>query len=1238
MYKHIKKELQILRTAHHTLPTQYVELHTRSAFSFLRGASTPEELIAACSALQMPAMALLDNDGVYGAARFHLAAQKLGIKAHIGAEITVRNQTSDARNQKAEGRRQKAERNGVQTFTLPLLVRNRTGYQNLCRLITLMKLRVPKHAKTGECAVSFDELAEYAEGLVCLTGDREGPLANVIHHRDTEGAQRITEKLIDIFGQRNVYAELQRHFNRDEEARNHAVIDLARKLQLPLLATNGVCYATRMQRQVADVFTCIRNHVRLETAGRLLSINSERFVKSPQQISQLFADLPDAIANTVELSSRLEFTLKDLGYEFPKYPVPPGETMTSFLRARTCEGAHRQYGRNGQFARAQKQIEHELKLIEKLKLEGYFLIVWDIVEFCKRQNILIQGRGSAANSAVCYSLGITAVDPVGMELLFERFLSEERGEWPDIDLDLPSGDQRERAIQYVYERYGKLGAAMTANVITYRGRSAAREVGKALGFDDETLSRLSGLVHTWEWKDPKDTTERQFKDAGLDLRDRRIKKFFQLYQAVQDLPRHLGQHSGGMVICQGQLDSVVPLEPAAMPGRVVVQWDKEDCADLGIIKVDLLGLGMMAVIEETIQIIRDDYHEEVDLAHLPQDDPAVYSALQQADTIGMFQIESRAQMSCLPRLRPQRFYDIVVQVAIIRPGPIVGNMVNPYLERRLGRAPVRYAHPDLEPVLNRTLGVPLFQEQLLKMAMICADFTGGEAEELRRAMGFKRSEQRMKEIERKLRRGMTRKGISGTAQEEIVEQIASFALYGFPESHAASFALIAYASAYLKCHYLAAFTAATLNNQPMGFYQPFTIIKDAQRHGLKVLAVDVTKSDWECTVEASKQWAVSSGQKNDAETRRGGDAEKVQSPKSKAQSQMLKTKRRTSDVELQQSEIENQTLDIGHWTLNKTTLHPTPHTLHPALRLGLLCVKGLREDAGRAIVRAREEGPFTSIDDLHQRVPELRKDELRKLAAVGALNRIEQRSEIRSQRSEKRRGDAERGRRGESPKSTVQRTQSNVRNQISEVRSQKPKTAKPTLDIGHGTWDEKLHPTPNTLPPTLHRRDALWQVERVARDAGPLYETLEQADGSPLRAMDLNERLNADLRGTGITIGRHPMAHQRAWLDTMKVTTAGQLKNLRNGIWVKVAGWVIVRQRPGTAKGFVFLSMEDETGISNIIVTPQLFETNRLALVNYPFLLIEGVLQHQDNVVSVKARKIEPLQMKVADVSSHDFH
>ena len=1213
--------------------TEYVELHARSAFSFLRGAATPEELIAACAELNMPAMALLDNDGVYGAARFHLAGQKVGIKAHIGAEITVHRPLSKVQSRNTSGpltlnsgEERSASKGSV--FTLPLLVRNRTGYQNLCRLITLMKLRVPKHAKAGECAVTGDELAQYAEGLVCLTGGSDGPLARDNQYRRHREGQSTTECLIDIFGKENVYAELQRHFKREEEARNHAVIEIARRLRLPLLATNGVCYALRSQRQVADVFTCIRNHVRLETAGRLLSINSERFLKSPAEMVDLFADLPEAIANTSELSSRLEFTLKDLGYEFPKYPAPPEETMTSFLRQRTYEGARLRYGRNGAFARAQKQIEHELRLIEKLKLEGYFLIVWDIVEFCKRNGILIQGRGSAANSAVCYSLGITAVDPVGMELLFERFLSEERGEWPDIDLDLPSGDQRERAIQYVYERYGKLGAAMTANVITYRGRSAAREVGKVLGFDEETLGRLSGLVHTWEWKDPKDTTERQFRDAGLDLRDRRIKKFFQLYLAVQDLPRHLGQHSGGMVICQGQLDSVVPLEPAAMPGRVVVQWDKEDCADLGIIKVDLLGLGMMAVIEETIQIIRDDYHEEVDLAHLPSDDPTVYAALQQADTIGMFQIESRAQMSCLPRLRPQKFYDIVVQVAIIRPGPIVGNMVNPYLQRRLGRAPIEYAHPSLEPVLRRTLGVPLFQEQLLKIAMICAGFSGGEAEELRRAFGFKRSEARMKEIEVKLRRGMTRNGIKPQAQEEIVQSITSFALYGFPESHAASFALLAYASAYLKCHYLAAFTAATLNNQPMGFYQPFTIIKDAQRHGLKVKPVDVTCSNWECTIEVSGQWSVVSGQKDRGQTSEIRDQNldvRDYDFRIADQSEIVRQSRRDEIFiddrddnffgaplgakEFRSYGALNPSINSG--SINIAPLCGCSKTdtrgPRPVLRLGLLCVKGLREEAGRAIVRARSERSFSSLDDLHGRVPELRKDELRKLAAVGALNFV----------------------RPATPKSKVQSPKSKV---------QSPER-KATLDLGRWTLDESQigH---STLDGCFgaHRRDALWQVERVARDAGPLYEKLEEGTSSPLVPMTLNERLNADLRGTGITIGRHPMAHQRASLDTMKVTRAGDLKNMRNGRRVKVAGWVIVRQRPGTAKGFVFLSLEDETGIANIIVTPQLFEINRLALVNYPFLIIDGILQHQDNVVSVKARRVEPLQMKIESTASHDFH
>ncbi|MGO8794696.1 MAG: DNA polymerase III subunit alpha, partial [Candidatus Sulfotelmatobacter sp.] len=1028
-------------------------------------------------------------------------------------------------------------RNDKELFRLPLLVSSRAGYQNLCRLITKMKLR----AKKGEGSVCDEELEEHAEGLICLTGGSDGPLAAALHNGGIDAAHQQIEKLIGLFGHKNVYIELQRHFHREEEARNRAAIAIAQSLNLPLLATNGVCYATAKDRELCDAFTAIRHRHTLSTAGRLLARNSERHVKSSQEMQQLFADLPEAITNTLELSSRLEFTLNDLGYQFPRYPVPEGETMNSFLRDRSWEGFTTRYGRASadmQF-RARRQIERELKLIEKLDLAGYFLIVWDLVRFCREQNILLQGRGSAANSAVCYSLGITAVDPVSMELLFERFLSEERGEWPDIDLDLPSGDEREKVIQYVYRRYGERGAAMTANVITYRNRMAAREMGKALGFDPETLAKISAAVATWEFRDENDALDRRFRDAGLDLRHPRLRKYYELCLAVQDMPRHLGQHSGGMVICQGQLDSVVPLEPASMPGRVVVQWDKEDCADMGIIKVDLLGLGMMAVLKDSIELIRHHYDEEVDLAHLPQDDPIVYSALQQADTIGLFQVESRAQMACLPRLRPTRFYDIVVQVAIIRPGPIVGQMVNPFLQRRQGREEVTYAHPSLEPVLARTLGVPLFQEQLLRIAMIAANFTGGEAEDLRRAMGFKRSQARMKEIEARLRAGMTQNGISPKAQEEIILSITSFALYGFPESHAASFALIAYASAYLKAHYLAAFTASLLNNQPMGFYSPATIVKDAQRHGLKVLPVDVTRSEWPCTLET------------------------------------IFGKGTTLVVP---SEGKDRAL---------TSEAPETGNSSPALRLGLRYVRGLREESAQALLRERARAPFKSIHDLTRRVPELRKDELTTLAEIGALNAVSSFQFLVSRKS--------------------------------VASNWKPETE-----------NSKQH---------LHRRDALWQVERAVRASGPLLENFPESDSpSPLQPMNQEERLVADFRGTGLTVGPHPVAHRRQWLTAMGIRRASELRDLPSGKRLRIGGCVIVRQRPGTAKGFVFLSIEDETGVANAIIAPDLFHQNRLLLASEKFLAIEGILQNQDNVISVKAERVLPLFVTKAETVSHDFH
>ena len=1038
----------------------YVELHARSAFSFLEGAAQPEELIRRAADCGYPSLAQLDRDSLSGAPRFYMAARKAGLRAHIGAEVT-----------------------SVDGCRYPLLAATRTGYRNLCRLISSMKLRCPK----GEAAATHEEFARYSEGLICLTGGPEGPLAHAVK-QGGEAAKQMLEHLVRIYGRENVYVELQRHHYRPEEARNLAAVPLARHYRLPLLATNGVSHATPGQRELLDVLTCVRNKVTLEAAGRLLSLNSERYLKPPAEMARLFADLPEAVGNARDLSNRLDFTLADLGYEFPRYPVGPGETMNSFLRRRTEEGARRRY--RPYHERARRQIERELTLIEKLDLAGYFLIVWDLVEFCRREGILVQGRGSAANSAVCYSLGITAVDPVGMELLFERFLSEERGEWPDIDLDLPSGDQRERVIQYVYQRYGRLGAAMTANVITYRGRSAARDAGKVFGFDEAALSRLAGLVRGWEWRDPRDDDERRFREAGFDITRPLVRKYFEIFRAIQDLPRHLGQHSGGMVICQGQLDSIVPLEPATMPGRVVIQWDKEDCAGLGLIKVDLLGLGMMAVLEDTQILVREAYKEDVDLARIPPDDPAVYDALQKADTVGLFQVESRAQMSCLPRLRPRCFYDIVVQVAIIRPGPIVGKMLHPYLRRRQGREAVDCMHPSLEPVLRRTLGVPLFQEQLLRMAMIVSGFSGGQAEELRRAFGFKRPEARMAEVEVKLREGMNRNGITGEVQDRIIQSITSFALYGFPESHAASFALIAYASAYLKCHYLAAFTAALLNNQPMGFYHPATLVKDAQRHGLHFRPVDVARSCWRCAIEDAA-------------------GEKV-------------------------------------------------------VRLGFNYVKGFRKEAAEALAAERDRAPFRGIDDLARRVPELRKDELNQLAQIGALN------------------------------------------SLAAVRG--------------------------------HRRDSLWKSEAALRPAGPLFDSMEhEADTCPLAPMNSLERLHADFRGTGLTIGRHPMAWQRERLDQLQVKRAADLPGLRNGMYVKFAGCVICRQRPGTAKGFLFLSLEDETGIANAIVEPDFFERHRGTLIGEQFLMLEGSLQNVDNTISIKVARVAPLRMDPVAAPSHDF-
>ena len=818
----------------------YCELHCCSAFSFLRGGSFPEQLAEVAAELEMPAIALLDRNGVYGAQRFSVAAREHRVRPIIGAELSMEDGS-----------------------ILPVLVENRTGYKNLCELLTQSHLRSEK----GKCVVQWDDLPEFANGLVAFLGSAgASPAVSRASRNTSSGAfgrgrrmqvrrehaqarapQTIANRaqfLIDAFGRENVFIELQRHFIRGEERINRELIDLARAHRLPLVATNGVQYARPYGREVLDVFTCIREHTHLDAAGKLLTQNAERHLKSDREMRAIFADLPEAIENTSRLAERLTFSLENLGYEFPEYPVATGHSMDSFLRTIVWFGAQQRYAAIS--PKVKRQIEEELALISKLGFPGYFLIVWDIINFCREHNIMVQGRGSAANSAVCYCLGITPVDPVENHLVFERFLNESRKGWPDIDLDLPSGDRREAVIQEIYRRYGKHGAAMTANVITYRGRSAAREIGKALNFSPSTIDRFSHLFASGDFPHTMEL-EAQIEAAGLPKQHPRMPAFIRLYRAIYGLPRHLGQHSGGMIICQNKLSSFVPLENASMPGRVVAQWDKDDCEDLGIVKVDLLGLGMMSVMQDAFELCRER-GRPLDLAHIPKNDEKTFDIMQHADTIGVFQIESRAQMATLPRMKPKCFYDVVIEVAIIRPGPIQGDMVHPYLARRAGKEPVTYFDDRLKPVLERTLGVPLFQEQMLKIAMIMADFSGNEAEELRRALSFHRSEERMRKVSVKLRAAMERKGIAPDKIDKIIQSISSFALYGFPESHAISFAILAYGSAYLKVHRAPEFYASLINNQPMGFYTPATIVKDAQRHGVNIKPVCVLQSDWHCTV------------------------------------------------------------------------------------------------------------------------------------------------------------------------------------------------------------------------------------------------------------------------------------------------------------------------------------------------------------------------------------------------------
>ncbi len=879
-------------------PASYTPLWCKSNYSFLEGASHPAELVEQAHALGLRALALTDRDGVYGIVRAHVRARELGVHLICGAQMSLAG--------------------GAQVV---LLAMDRAGYANLCRLITRGRLR---HAK-GECRVTLDEVGAHAGGLLALW-----PGAHWAAEADADRDRPVLAALRDAFGDR-VYGLLARHRLAGEAPREGWLRARARQAGLPLAAGTEVLYHTPARRDLQDVLTCIRHGTSVARAGCRTRANAEHDLKTPAAVGALYRDDPAAVARTDEIAARCRFSLDAIRYRYPSERLPDGATSSSWLRRLAEEGARRRFG--GRIpATVQAQIVKELALIDELDYCGYFLTMWEIVEFCRRHGILCQGRGSAANSAVCYCLGITAVDPTRVDMLFERFLSRERAEPPDIDLDIMH-ERREEAIQFVYEKYGRDHAAMVANVIRYRARSAVREVGKALGLPETAVDRLAKRLSHYDGVDPD--TVRQVLDGGGPTAAHLVR----LAGEIQDFPRHLSIHPGGFLLGHEPVHDLVPIENAAMAGRTVIQWDKEDLEDLGLFKVDLLGLGALTQLDLSFGLLKRHYRRTLSMATIPEGDGATYDMICRSDTVGVFQIESRAQMAMLPRLRPRNYYDLVIEVSIVRPGPITGGMVHPYLRRRNGEEAVVYPHPCLEPVLKRTMGVPLFQEQVMQLAVVAADYTPGEADQLRRDMAAWRRSGRIEDHRHRLVSRMMAKGIAPEFAERVFDQIRGFGEYGFPESHAASFALIAYATSWLRCHYPDVFTCALLNAQPMGFYAPATIVDDARRHGIEVRPIDVTCSDWDCTLEPGGETPASRARGE------GGAGEAV----------------------------------------------GPARTSRFAVRMGLRYVKGLsRSRDGVRIETARGQAPFDSVEDFIARTG-LDEEMSSRLAEAGALAGLQER-------------------------------------------------------------------------------------------------------------------------------------------------------------------------------------------------------------------------------------------------------
>ncbi len=1050
----------------------HAELLCRSAFSFHEGASSPEELVDRAIDLGLSALALTDRDGVYGLPRAWRRVKEhrregRDLQLVAGARLTVEGGPG-----------------------LVLLARCPEGWSNLCQIITQARCDGeldPDHdgasphgrprLRKGRARVALDDVLVRSGGLDAIAvGDWSPGRLCAARQALGDGLSLAISRRLD---------------SRDEE-RVAALSALSRAAAVPLLATADGVMHVRARKRLADVLTCIRLGCTVDDAGRRLDANAERFLRGSDEMAALFHDLPEALVRARQVAARCAFTLDDLRYRYPREVVPEGWTAIGWLRELTARGLAWRYPA-GPPPRIRAMADHELDLIEKLDFPAYFLTVYDAVRYARSVDILCQGRGSAANSVVCFALGVTAVDPTSTQLLFERFISEERGEPPDIDVDFEH-ERREEVIQYIFQRYGRHRAAMVCNIITYRRRSALRDTGKALGLSQDQVDRLA-KEFSW-WDKGKEVAEARLREAGLDPTDPRVLLTAELAGELTGMPRHLGVHSGGFAISDQPMVGLCPIEPATMLDRTVLQWDKDDIDVVGFVKVDVLALGMLTAIRRCFDLVAGWTGQELGLADVPADDVPVYDMLCKADSVGVFQIESRAQMSMLPRLKPRNWYDLVVEVSLVRPGPIQGGMVHPYLAARRNPEAVQYAHPALEPILERTFGVPIFQEQVMAMAVAVGGFTPGQADALRRAMGAWRKRGGLEPLVERLMDGMMRNGITGDYAARIAKQIEGFGEYGFPESHAASFAHLVYVSSWLKCHWPGAFTCALLNSQPMGFYSPRSLVADARRHGVRVLPVQVQKSDWDSRLEPT-----------------GG-----------------------------------RVTVLGH---------DLPEM---ALRLGFRLIKGLPEAAGRAIVTAREQGgEFQGIGDLARRAG-LRRDLLARLARADAL-----------------------------------------------------------------------------APFGLDRRKALWAVEGLYDM--PLFAGLMRDEGPPpLRAPSPEDELAEDFGSVGLSLLRDPAGLVREELGAMGYETAADILQQPDGAVVKAAGIVSNRQRPGTASGIVFMTLEDETGMLNLVIKPKLLDAQRKLILGSNLLRVTARVQREGDSISLLALRFRPFDIAAqVGVTSRDF-